>query len=291
MRPVNLIPPEDRRGDKAPLRTGPIAYVVVAVLALALIGITLVVLTNNQIADRRAERESLQGQVEQAQAEAAKLGSFVDFASLQQAREQTVASLATSRFDWERVLRELAIVIPPDVWLTNLDAQASADAAVSGTTTGSSSSSEDIQGPSLDIQGCATGHDAVARFLAALHEIDGVTRATVLSSDRQGASGGGATSAGTSAASSGAGGGMSCASRDFISTFEVMVAFDAAQPASTSAAASPSTGAPTTQAPPPATSTGAGTDQTQASTSPGKGEAGKGQDGGETFVSGTGTAP
>ena len=27
MRPVNLIPPEERRGDQAPLRTGPLAYI------------------------------------------------------------------------------------------------------------------------------------------------------------------------------------------------------------------------------------------------------------------------
>ena len=33
MRPVNLIPPEERRGERAPMRTGPLSYVVVAVLA------------------------------------------------------------------------------------------------------------------------------------------------------------------------------------------------------------------------------------------------------------------
>ena len=36
MRPVNLIPPEDRRGDHAPLRAGVASYVIVGVLALAL---------------------------------------------------------------------------------------------------------------------------------------------------------------------------------------------------------------------------------------------------------------
>ena len=32
MRPVNLIPPEDRRGQHAPLRTGPLAYILVGAL-------------------------------------------------------------------------------------------------------------------------------------------------------------------------------------------------------------------------------------------------------------------
>lgn len=278
MRPVNLIPPEDRRGEKAPLRTGPLAYVIVAALAVALLGVTLVVLTSNQISDRKAEKASLESQVQQAQAEADKLESFVSFASLQDAREQTVSDLATSRFDWERVLRELAIVIPSDVWLTNLDAKASAQATTSSSSAASSSSSEDIQGPSLDIQGCATGHDAVARFLAALRDVDGVTRATVLSSDRQGPSGstGGSSASGTT-------GGLSCASRSFISSFEILIAFDEAQP---SAPSSTSATAPATTPTSSASSDAATSDSTSTTDST---QASSGQDSG-TFV-GTGSAP
>lgn len=234
MRPVNLIPLEERHGEKAPLRVGPFSYVIVAMLALALAGVTAVVLTNNQISDREAQKTSLQSQVKQAQADAKSLDSFVAFASLQQARQQTVTSLATSRFDWERVLRELAIVIPGDVWLTNLDAQASGGASASGTS--SSSSTAAITGPSLDIQGCSTGHDAVARFLASLRDIDGVTRATVMNDERQTESSTGGSTGSTN--------GTSCASRNFIVSFEVVIAFDDAQPA-TSASATPTTDAAT----------------------------------------------
>ena len=243
MRPVNLIPPEERRGEKAPTRTGPLAYVIVAVLGVALLAVTATILTSNQIADRKAEKTSLEAQVSQAQAEARRLQSFSDFATLQQARELTVTSLAQSRFDWQRVLRELAIVIPSDVWLTNLNAKASAAAAAPSSSSSSSSSSSgaatSISGPSLDIQGCAPGHDAVASFLAALHDIDGVTRVAVLSSDEP--DGSGSASSSTSAPGAGAAGGASCAARNFISTFEVVAAFDGAQ---LGAAAQPSTTTP-----------------------------------------------
>ena len=223
MRPVNLIPPEQRRGDRAPMRTGPIAYVVVGVLAAALVAVTLLVMTNNKISDREAERASLESQVSQAEAEAQRLAPFAEFASLQQAREQTVSTLARSRFDWERVLRELAIVIPEDVWLTGLNATVSPDVTVSGSTsTASAGGTESIAGPSLQIQGCAAGHEAVARFLAALQDIDGVTRVSVLKSDRPDLASPGAATA--DAASSGG-----CSSRDFVSTFEVAAAFDAVQ--------------------------------------------------------------
>jgi Tfp pilus assembly protein PilN len=297
MRPVNLIPPEDRRGDKAPLRTGPIAYVIVAVLAVALVGVTLVVMTSNQIADRKAQKATLEDQVAQAQAEAQEFNTFVNFASLQQAREQTVASLATSRFDWERVLRELAIVIPQDVWLTNLDATASPDASSSGSSTGSSSSAAaDVLGPSLDIQGCASGHDAVARFLASLRDVDGVTRVAVMSSDRQDATG---SDTGGSATTSGATGG-SCSSRSFIASFEVVAAFDSAQPALLPSAASPTTTTATGAAPSDSATTTASVDQGQIS----DGEqqlqqqkdsaaqkSAEGRKAVDTFIPGTGSAP
>jgi Tfp pilus assembly protein PilN len=231
MRPVNLIPPEDRRGERAPMRTGPLAYVIVAVLAVALVAVTATVLIGNQVSDRKAEKASLEAQVAEAEAEAARLSSFADFASLQQAREQTVSSLAQSRFDWERVLRELAIVIPSDVWLINLSASVSPDVAESSASTSASSSgsstvsTESIQGPSLQIQGCAKGQEAVARFVASLHDIDGITRVTVLSSDRPDPA--------TSNASSGAAGttgAQGCSDRGFVAQFDVITAFDAVQP-------------------------------------------------------------
>jgi Tfp pilus assembly protein PilN len=248
VRPVNLIPPEARRGGKAPMRTGALSYVIVAVLAVALLGVTGVVLTNNQISDRKAEKSGLESQLAEAQAQSTRVSSFANFASLQQAREQTVTTLAQSRFDWERVLRELAIVIPEDVWLTHLTATVSP--AVQLGDSGSSSSSgsgvsglDSVQGPALQMEGCGDGHEAVARFLAALRDIDGVTRVSVLSSDRPDPS---SATEGSSAGAAGSTGGASgdCATRDFISKFGIVAAFDAVQ-ISASAQAT---------APPPATS-------------------------------------
>ena len=41
MRPVNLIPAEERRGQNAPLRTGPVAYIVLGALVALLGAVTL----------------------------------------------------------------------------------------------------------------------------------------------------------------------------------------------------------------------------------------------------------
>ena len=126
MRPVNLIPPDLRRGDSAPLRTGPLAYMLLGALVLALAGVMALVLTNNQIADRKAEVAQLQHEDAAAQAQARRLAAYTQFQAMSEQRVATVTSLANSRFDWERVMRELSLILPDDVWLVSLDASAGA---------------------------------------------------------------------------------------------------------------------------------------------------------------------
>jgi len=291
VRPVNLIPAEQRRGSKAPLRTGALGYVIVGVLAVALLGVTFVVLIGNKISDRKAEVATLQTQVAQAQARAQQLSRYEQFASLQQARQDTVSSLAKSRFDWERVLRELAIVIPSDVWLTDVIGSASGDSS-SGSTT--SSGTSDIQGPSLDMQGCASSHDAVASFLASLRDIDGVTRATVMSSDAQDASGGSATSSAGSTGSTAAGG--TCDSTSRVVSFHIVAAFDNASSAAASTSPSSSSDSATTATSTPSTSSQVsdGVQQLNQQTKSAAQQTDKAQKAAgtsSTFVPGTGSTP
>jgi Tfp pilus assembly protein PilN len=229
MRPVNLIPAEDRRGDQAPLRSGPLAYVVIGALVAVLAGVTALVLTSNQIAERKSEVTQLKGEDAAAQARAEKLAPYTQFASLTEQRVATVTSLGDSRFDWERVMRELSLVLPHDVWLVDLSASATSGSAVEGG--GSSSSGGSLRGavpgPALEINGCAAGQEAVAGFITTLKDIDGVTRVGVESSElaEQESSSAAATGSGDAAAG---GANEDCRTRDFIAKFALVVAFDAA---------------------------------------------------------------
>ena len=125
MRPVNLIPPEDRRGDHAPLRAGSLSYVIVGGIAAVLVAVVALVLTQNSITDRENEIAQLEVARDAATQRAQALAPYAEFASLQEQRELTISSLAQSRFDWERVLRELAIIIPTDITLNSLEATTS----------------------------------------------------------------------------------------------------------------------------------------------------------------------
>ena len=205
MRPVNLIPPEDRRGDRAPLRSGPLSYVVVGGLAALLLIVVLMVTTSNNIAEREAKVDQLEADIEAKAAEAERLSVFTKFATLRAQRESTLASLAQSRFDWERVMREMALIIPSDVTLSELNGSAVANAE-------GSSAVETINAPNLAIAGCASTHSALAEFIAALEDIDGVTRVGV-----------GRSESSSEDAGSASGEGSVCGTAY---TFEIAVAFD-----------------------------------------------------------------
>jgi len=225
MRPVNLIPTEERHGSQSPLRTGPLPYIVLGALAGLLLGVALLVMTNNQIAEKQDEITSLKQQDAVTQQRAQELAPYVQFSETHRARMETVSSLADSRFDWERVMSELSKILPANVWLTSLNASASSQSS-SGESSASSSGGSGaglrgaIAGPALEISGCSTGQEGVAGFVTALKQIDGVTRVGVESSSlaAKGGEGGG----------EGGSGGGDCRTRSFIAQFQIVVAFDAA---------------------------------------------------------------
>ena len=216
MRPVNLIPPEERRGDRAPMRTGPVSYVVVGALAVALAGVTAVVLTNNQIADRKEQVAGLEVREAAATEKAEALAPYAEFAALKQARTMTVDSLAKSRFDWERVLRELALILPAEVQLTTVTGTVAPGLGLGGD--GAGALREGAAGPALEISGCVADQETVAELAAALEDIDGVTRVGVANSSSTADD-----AADSSTASSGT---SSCESDVPVFEFNIVAAFD-----------------------------------------------------------------
>jgi len=224
MRPVNLIPPDQRRGDSAVSRTGPVAYMLVGALALVLAGVSMLVLTGNDISERKSEIAELKVEHQDARQRADQLAAYTQFQAVRDQRTATISGLADSRFDWERVVRELSLVLPSDVWLTSMAATVAPGITVEGA--GGVPGREAAPGPALELVGCAPGHEGVARFANILRDIDGVTRVGLPSSELP-------------EAGSVGGGGEDCRTRDFIAQFKLVAVFDAAPAPGVTAAAPP----------------------------------------------------
>src|SRR5262249_36511342 len=94
VRAVNLIPSDERRGaGGAAGRTGGLVYVVLGALALAVAALGAYVLLSKSLDDKKSELAKVTVQAQAAEAHAAQLSAYQQFASLRQSRVETVQSI------------------------------------------------------------------------------------------------------------------------------------------------------------------------------------------------------
>jgi Tfp pilus assembly protein PilN len=193
VRPVNLLPARFQRARATGERAG-IGYTAVGALAVLLLMAVLYVVTNNGIKDAHEKTAKANAEQQTAQARAGDLQAYGDFASLKASREAAVEGVAETRFDYERLMREVALVLPHNTYLTNFAATTTGGAtATAGATTptpaaataGTASSS----GPSLALSGCAPSHKGVATTLVRLRQLHDVSDVSLGNSTKGGSSG------------------------------------------------------------------------------------------------------
>jgi Tfp pilus assembly protein PilN len=185
MRPVNLIP-QDQRRRKPSEGSAWGAHAVLGVLAVLLAMAVGYVLTANSITEKESQAEEARIEAEQLEAQATNKESFTDFAEIAQTRTASVAAVASTRFDWERLMRELSRVMPAGSWLTS----ASASVAGSPDATGDPAAAASGAGaPSANLTGCTPKHTDVARMMVRLRQLHGVVDVTLTQSSRDDAAG------------------------------------------------------------------------------------------------------
>ena len=135
MKAVNLLPEKDRPRVASGARSGS-AYVVLGVLGLGLLALVAFVVTANQVTSNKAETAQAAKEADAAEAKAGQLGSFGSFAQTKKTRVESVTSLASERFDWERLTLEISRVTPPRVFFKEISANTTGD---EDTSTGGSS--------------------------------------------------------------------------------------------------------------------------------------------------------
>ena len=185
MKAVNLIPTDTPRvkGGKAVASSGPIgAYVVLAVLAVAVVMAGSWAFANRQLSSKQSELTRVQREADVAEAKTNALKPYTEFAALRTARVDTVGGLLKGRFDWAHSLREVARVVPGDVDLTSLVGTVSPASKVEGGGGASLRAASPV--PAVDMIGCAKSQAHVATLLARLRAIDGVQRVTLASSEK-----------------------------------------------------------------------------------------------------------
>lgn len=217
MRPVNLLPGEYRPRRASGALAGS-SYVLVGGLFLILVLAGVYVLTANKVTSRQNETAEALQQTKAAEAKIAALGAYGDFATVAQQRSASVKQLAAGRFDWERLTRELAAVLPANVWLTEVDASTMPES----TTTGPNE--PQITGPSAKITGCAKKQPDVAKFMVRLKQMNRVDDVQLKESSRTAAGSSGSSSSSSSTSTMGS---TDCGKAY---AFELTVIFDESAP-------------------------------------------------------------
>jgi len=256
MRPVNLIPADQRRGASrrtSPSSNGTAAYALIGVLVLAVLGTVLVVTKSNAINDKKSQLAELTAQ-EQALQSKPQATSYATFEQAAQARFDAVYDTAKSRFPFERRLRQLTHALPSTTVLTNLTAslagEAAGAAAAGSTGAAAGAGATDPAGtgsaPTFKMDACTTaGKTGVALTATRMRNLDGVKKVTIgdISAGESCSEGSAAAATPTSAAGPApATGGASNANKfDLLVQFEPMPSAAAAAPVDGSGAAVPAT--------------------------------------------------
>jgi Tfp pilus assembly protein PilN len=185
MRPVNLIP-QDQRRRKPREGSGKGAHAVLGVLAVLLAMAVVYVLTANSITEKESQAEEARIEAEQLEAQAANKESFTDFAEIARTRAASVAAVAATRFDWERFMLELSRVLPAGSWLTSASASVSGDSSTvaSPTDPGAATAAPAGGSPSAALTGCTPKHSDVARMMVRLRQLHRVVDVELTQSSR-----------------------------------------------------------------------------------------------------------
>jgi Tfp pilus assembly protein PilN len=240
MRPVNLIPEDQRRAAQGTGAPGLPTFIFLGGLAVAVLVVLGIVITNNQINDRKGRVGELEARAARAERSASALAPYGNFARLQEARVATVKALADSRFNWERVIRALSRTIPSDVWLVSFkgtltpDVQVEAEGGEGGTATMRTKT----PAPAIELTGCTYNHEAVARMMVRMRNIDGVSEVALAKSERPEASDSQSSGGNSGEAEAASTSGGDCRTEEDITKFEILLALGNAQvqPVSTPAA-------------------------------------------------------
>ena len=168
MRAVNLLPREESKGGlklTPQLATGVITGVLVVTVLTA--GFLM----------QSAKVTTKQNDLDAARAELALVpppappepGAEHNLPGEQTARVAALQTAINGRMAWDRVLRELALILPPDVWLNHLIVMSPALPATGATATPTQ----------FDISGNAFSHEGVARLLSRLNVVPDLTNVTL----------------------------------------------------------------------------------------------------------------
>ena len=185
MRAVNLLPREEAKQDRkrpaAPLITGVAAAVI---LAAVLVG--GLVHESAGVAKKRTELDAARTELSLVPKPAPVENVSSTLVTEETLRNSALSAALKGRISWDRLLREISLVLPDDVWLGSLSLQAPVPTIPADAAAAPAPSTETTTPvPStFTINGTTFTHESVARLLSRLTLVPDLEDVTLVSSSK-----------------------------------------------------------------------------------------------------------
>lgn len=164
MRAVNLLPRDDarrrRKANPVVLASVSGAVILAALLAAAFL------MESTRVTDRQNTLDNLRAELAATPPPPPAPAGQTELVTQQQQRLAALSAALSKRIAFDRVLREFALVLPGDVWLTSLVAQS--PVAVSGSSSPEASTPGRAATSPFTINGYTYSQESVARLLVRL---------------------------------------------------------------------------------------------------------------------------
>ena len=173
MRAGNLLPREEAKRSFAAKRGVVFGGVAGTALATAVLA-SMTMSAGGAASSKQDELDALRAQIAAVPAATVKDTSSEDaLAADKGARVGALSAALSGRVAWDRVLRQVSLVLPDDVWLTNLTAAAPDPTQAA------------VPGSGFTLVGSTYSHSGVARFLSRLSVIPDLANVRLQSSQSQ----------------------------------------------------------------------------------------------------------
>jgi len=170
VRAINLLPRDDVRrtgGAQKKNQWVVLVPVVLAVLLAALLS-AMFLSSSGTVKDKQAELATLQDELHAIPTpDASRVKTQTALAADKQARVTALSGALSRRVAWDRVFRELSLVLPNDVWLATISAKAPVPSSTA-VPAAPAAAGATVAATGFTIDGYTYSHPAVARLLTRL---------------------------------------------------------------------------------------------------------------------------
>jgi Tfp pilus assembly protein PilN len=178
MRAVNLLPPDTTKRTKTNV---PALVAVAGTILCAGVVAMLFLQANSKVQYRHDQLDAIEAQIAVIPPPPPPDSAGQGLAAQQQARLGVLATALSRRVAWDRILRNMSLVLPNDVWLTQL----AASSPVVGTASTPPVTLPDTAAPSqFTITGYTYSQPSVARLLSRLALLPDLSNVQLQSSTR-----------------------------------------------------------------------------------------------------------